>query len=121
MDIFNYDETYPFEVTELEGRYTIMVPVESEQHLEAYIPIFEKYGYSGNGESWAGAIDQYLERVAPDVHDGFFLDPEAGAFYGYVVDEASAKSTLQALVPTFSDLSRFEELVASLDASRMDD
>jgi hypothetical protein len=52
---------YPFLIYK-DGTYMIAAEIESKALYEQYLPIFEKYNYTGNGYTWEGLIRQILQK-----------------------------------------------------------
>lgn len=114
-------ESYPFEIFEEGGQITIMAPIENEDLFTKYYGLFEKHGYSGNGESWAGIIEQIIEKEAPELLDAIEFDPEAGAFYCSVDSKLSQLRFVELLSPIFSNLTLLEKYLISADRDRIFD
>jgi hypothetical protein len=114
-------ESYPFEIFEDGGQITIMAPIENEDLFTKYYGLFEEHGYSGNGESWAGIIEQIVEKEAPELLPHIDFDPEAGAFYCHVDSKQSQQEFVKLLSPIFSNLSLLEKYLISADRDRIFD
>ena len=115
------NQSYPFEVMENDGQFTILAEIESIDHLNTYIPLFEKYGYEGNGYCWEGHIIQILEKIDKELLNHIDFDPEAGAFFAYANSKEAQAKFVNILSPIFSDIEQLEEYVKSADRDRVDD
>ena len=89
-------------------------------HLK-YHDLFTKYGYEGNGYSWAGMIEQLLRKDAPELLKKLSFLPDAGAFYAYAKTDADRQQFIQIISPVFSNLRSLEDLIKSADHTRIDD
>jgi hypothetical protein len=87
--------------------------------LIKYTGVFEKHGYSGNGESWAGHIAQILEKVDPSLLSHIDFDPEGGAFFAYADTKANQMRFVEILVPIFTDLRLLDSYIAKADSDRI--
>lgn len=114
-------ESYPFEIFDDGGQITIMAPIENEDLFTKYYRLFEKHGYSGNGESWAGIIEQIIEKEDPELLDSIEFDPEAGAFYCSVDSKQTQMRFVELLSPIFSNLALLEKYLLSADRDRIYD
>lgn len=112
---------YPFEVIDDHGQFTIMAALESNDLYSKYYPLFEKYGYVGNGPCWEGHITQILEKKDQELLNHLNFDPEAGGFYVYADSKAAQARFINILSPIFADLKQLEEYVKSADRDRVDD
>lgn len=115
------DNTYPFEVTDQDGKYTIVAPLESEELFTNYYPLFEKYDYEGNGYCWEGHIVQILEKEDAELLDHLQFDPEAGAFFAYADSKEAQVRFINLVSPIFADLAQLEEYIKSADPDRVDE
>ncbi|CAN5131352.1 hypothetical protein BH09BAC1_BH09BAC1_13660 [soil metagenome] len=115
--ITNY---YPFSLLD-DPRNTIAIYLYNSEDsiLIKYAPIFEKYGYSGNGESWAGHIEQILEQVDPELLKHIDFDPEGDAFFAYVDTKENQLRIANILVPIFTDFNKLEKHLASANSERI--
>ena len=75
------EDPFPFIIGDEGGQLFIVAPIESDTLFEMYVPLFEKYGYSGNGYSWEGNIQQILEKLDNELLAHIEFDAEAGAFF----------------------------------------
>ena len=115
------EKTYPFEVSDRDGQYSIIAQIETADLFDKYNPIFERNGYSGNGYSWEGHITQILEKIDKELLSHIDFDPEAGAFYAYADSKSTRQKFIDILSPIFSDLKTLEEYLKSADRNRIDD
>jgi hypothetical protein len=116
------DSTYlPFEMY-FEGRdFDIMVYVEEDSLFNIYEPIFAKHGYSGNGYSWEGLIEQIIKKLNPELLNHIMFDSEAGAFFAIADSRESQIRFGKLLQPIFSDLSILEKYIQEADRSKIFD
>lgn len=115
------ENSYPFEVIELDGQFTIFAALTSEEIFNKYYPFFEMHGYEGNGYCWEGHIIQILEKKDKDLLEHIDFDPEAGAFSAYTDSKEMQIRFTNLLSPIFSDLGQLEEYIKSADRDRVDD
>jgi hypothetical protein len=115
------NSSYPFEITDRDGQYSIVAQIETAELFAMYNPIFERNGYSGNGYCWEGHIKQILEKVDKALLNHIEFDPEAGAFFAYADSKSAQQKFIDILSPIFSDLKKLEEYVKSAKRSRIDD
>jgi hypothetical protein len=115
------NSSYPFEITERDGQYSIVVQIETDELFSKYNPIFERNGYSGNGYCWEGHITQILEKIDRGLLNHIDFDPEAGAFFAYADSKSSQQKFVDNLSPIFTDLKKLEEYIKSAKRSRIDD
>lgn len=111
---------YPFQISD-DGQYTIIAAIESEELYNKYYPLFEKYGYEGNGYCWEGHIIQILEKNDSELLEHIEFDPEAGGFYAYADSKEAMEDFIRILSPIFSDINKLEEYIKSADRNRIDD
>ena len=71
-DLAKIENYYPFIIYK-DNSYMIAAEIESEVLFDKYNPIFEKYGYSGNGYSWEGHIKQMLQKEKSIIAATFIL------------------------------------------------
>ena len=112
---------YPFKISDTNGYYLIKAEVESPDLYPKYAEFFEKFGYSGNGECWAGHISQILEKLDPTLLGHIEFDPEAGAFFANADTKENQIKFVELLSPIFADMTKLEEYVKKADRSRIDD
>lgn len=112
---------YPFNIIESSGSYIIQVETESVDILMKYMPLFNKFGYSGNGYCWEGHITQILEKTNPILLKEIEFDPEAGALFAFCKSEKSQLAFVETLSPIFSDLIVLEGYIEKADHERIDD
>jgi hypothetical protein len=100
-------ETFPFTVRQVEGihldvphrRYSILVDVGQYEYAE----LFEEYGYSGNGPSWAEHIHAVLIAHDPALLDHLETDEEGGTYLAYADSSAAVDRFMQVVRPIFAD------------------
>jgi len=114
------DSLYPFTVTE-DGSHTVLAEIESEDLFVKYLPIFEKYGYSGNGYSWEGIIRQILEKIDPSLLRHLHFNSEGGAFFVDADSEATQQKFLLEVSPIFRNIPRLEQYLKTADRRRVSD
>lgn len=117
----NMKNYFPFEISDNEGMFTIIVDTESPELYPKYAEFFEKYEYSGNGYCWEGHITQILEKRNPELLNHIDFDPEAGAFFAYADTKENQIKMVELLSPIFADFKKLEEYVSKADRSRIDD
>ena len=120
-----YDSTkvekyFPFIVYN-NDRYMIAAEIESKELYDKYLPVFEKYNYSGNGYSWEGHIKQILQKEKPGLLKHLDFDPEAGGFYVYADSREIQKQFAELMSKIFSDINKLESYLKSADRSKIDD
>lgn len=115
------ENPFPFQLCENNGHFTITAAKESEELFSKYNPLFEKYGYEGNGYCWEGHIIQILEQNDKELLSHIDFDPEAGAFYAYLDSKESQIRFINILSPIFSDLEKLEDYIKKADRKRIDD
>jgi hypothetical protein len=115
------NDFYPFEITETDGAYSIVVQIESAELFAKYNPIFDRNGYSGNGYCWEGHITQILEKIDKGLLKHIDFDPEAGAFFAYADSRSAQQRFVDILSPIFIDLKKLEEYIKSAKRNRIDD
>ena len=111
---------YPFDVKS-DDNFTISVAIESDDILEKYGDLFEKYEYEPNGYCWEGHITQILEKEDEDLLDHLDFDPEAGGFYAYADSKENQLRFVEKLSPIFQNLKTLENYVKTADRDRIDD
>lgn len=111
---------YPFQIND-DGQFTIIAAIESEDLFSKYFPLFEKYGYEGNGYCWEGHIIQILGKNDRELLEHIEFDPEAGSFYAYADSKDALERFCNIVSPIFSDLDKLEAYIRSADRDRIDD
>jgi len=101
--------------------YMIAAEIESKELFDKYNPIFEKYQLSGNGYSWEGLIKQILEKENPALLNHLQFDPEAGGFYVFADSEKTQHHFAELASKVFSDMSKLEKYLKTIDRERIDD
>jgi hypothetical protein len=114
-------EYFPFELADDNEAFSISVEIESPELFSKYQPLFERYGYSGNGYSWEGHIIQILENIDPELLETIEFDPEAGAFFASADTKENQIRFAELLSPIFSDMTELEGYIKNADRSRIDD
>ncbi len=112
---------FPFVIWNEENVFGISVETESKELYDKYHPLFEKYGYSGNGYSWEGHIRLVLEELDPALIAHIDFDPEAGSFFARADSKASQLRFVEILSPVFSNLDKLEVYLKKADRKRIDD
>jgi len=111
---------YPF-VLSSDGGYTIAVEIETKDIMARYTPLFEKYGFSGSGESWAGLIRHILATKDPALLGHLDFDPEAGGFFAAADNEKTQKEFGEVVGRIFQDIPTLESYMKTADKSEMND
>lgn len=117
----NMTNYFPFKISDSNGRFSIIVEIESPELYPKYAEFFEKHEYSGNGYCWEGHITQILEKLNPELLYHIDFDPEAGAFFAYVDTKENQIAIVELLSPIFANFTKLEEYVVKADRSRIDD
>jgi hypothetical protein len=112
---------HPFKINNEANDYSIQVEVEDPMIFKKYLPLFSKYGYSGNGYCWEGHIVQILEKLDPALLKHVNFDPEAGAFFAVCDSKVTQTKFLDLLAPIFSDLAKLEAYIKKANRGRIDD
>lgn len=100
-------DPFPFQVQQAEDIqplmpnrvFSILVAVGDYE----YGDIFEQYGYSGNGPSWAEHIQAIIEDQDPELLAHLELDEEGDTYLIYADSQAVVDRFLGLTVPIFSD------------------
>lgn len=112
---------FPFELSEIGGKYSISVEIEGGKLYDKYYDIFKKYGYEGNGPCWEGHIKQILEGKNKDLLSHIEFDSEAGGFFAYADSKETQQKFVEILSPIFSNLNILSDWVKKADRSKIDD
>jgi len=110
--------TYPFLITDLEDQATpgrqerILVNLSD---LDDYYNVFEKYGFSGSGASWAEHIETILEEYAPALLDHVELLGQGEIFGAYTDGPAATEQFMQLIHPIFGDLGSLNKYLSKAD------
>ena len=112
---------YPFTLQNENGKFAVEADVQDRSMHLKYYDLFAKYGYEGNGYSWAGMIEHLLRKDAPELLKKLSFLPDAGAFYAYAKTEADRQQFIQIISPVFSNLKSLEDLIKSADHTTIDD
>ena len=112
---------YPFTLQNDKGNFGVEVDVKDHSIYLKYHDLFAKYGYEGNGYSWAGMIEHLLRKDAPELLKRLEFLPDEGAFYAYAKTDTDRQQFIQIISPVFSNLKALEDLIKSADHSRIDD
>lgn len=115
------DDPFPFGVSELNGQYSIRVPLEDKKLYDKYFHFFAHHGFEGNGYCWEGHIIQILEKIDTDLLHRIEMDAEAGAFYAYAETRADQVHFVNLLAPIFQNLDELSRFVRIADKSRVYD
>jgi Immunity protein 51 len=110
--------TYPFHVTDLaeqaeRGRQERILVNLSK--LEEYYTVFEKYGFSGSGASWAEHIETILEEHAPALLDHIELAGQGDIFLAFTDGPAATEQFLALVQPIFGDLGSLSNYLLQAD------
>jgi hypothetical protein len=112
---------YPFTLENEKGRFGIVADVQDRSMHLKYHDLFSKYGYEGNGYSWAGMIALLLEKQSPELLKKLDFEPEVGAFNAYAKSDIDRQQFIHIVSPVFSNLKTLEDFIKSADRSRIDD
>ncbi|GGF07453.1 Imm51 family immunity protein [Hymenobacter cavernae] len=110
--------TYPFVLTHMgehatpERQYAVLANVAG---LDDYYTLFEKYGFGGDGTSWAEHIETIVEEHKPELLDHLELAATRDRFLVYADSQAAAEQLLALIHPIFSDLSALRNYLAQTD------
>jgi hypothetical protein len=104
-----------------DSSYMIAAEIESKELFDKYSPVFEKYGYSGNGYSWEGHIKQMLQNESPALLKHLQFDPEAGGFYVFADSEISQRQFAEVVSKIFKDIPKLEQYLKTADREKIDD
>ena len=110
--------TYPFQVADLADKAE---PGRQERilvnltNLEDYYNVFEKYGFSGSGASWAEHIETILEEHAPALLDHVELAGQGDIFLAFTDGPAATEQFLALIQPIFGDLGSLNKYLAQAD------
>lgn len=118
---YKITEYHPFSLLD-DPRNTIAVYIYNEEEdplLQKYSTLFIKYGYSGNGETWAGHIVQILKEVNPSLVRHIEFDPEAGAFFAYTNSKKHQIEFAETLVPVFNNHELLEQYIAKANRNQI--
>lgn len=115
------EDPFPFILGDEDGQLFIVAPIESDTLFDMYVPLFEKYGYSGNGYSWEGNIQQILEKLDKELLAHIEFGAEAGAFFANADSKESQQRFVNILSPIFADLSQLEAYLKKADRGRISD
>lgn len=119
--VINDKSYFPFRINEIEGQFSIVAEIESENLYPKYVKFFEKHNYSGNGYCWEGHIVQILEKVDNDLLKHTTFDSEAGGFFAYSDSKQNQIKLVKVLSPIFADLTKLEKYVLNADRTRIED
>ncbi|WP_187632223.1 Imm51 family immunity protein [Hymenobacter lutimineralis] len=110
--------TYPFLVADLAERAE---PGRQERilvnlsNMEDYYNVFEKYGFSGSGASWAEHIETILEEYAPALLEHLELAGEGEIFLAFTDGPAATEQFLALIQPIFGDLGSLNKYLSQAD------
>ncbi|SHM00979.1 Imm51 family immunity protein [Hymenobacter psychrotolerans] len=109
--------TFPFIVSDLpeptpEHQQRILVNLSE---MDDYYNVFEKYGYSGNGASWAEHIETILEEYAPELLDHLEMAGEGEVFLVFTDGPATTAQFLRLIQPIFGDLGSLNKYLSQAD------
>jgi len=100
--------------------YAINASIEGGIYDE-FNGFFESRGYSGNGYTWRGIIENIINEETPELARHITYDEEAGFFCMYVDSEANRNRVLHVIVPYFSDQDKLGSYLETIDRSSIDD
>ncbi|MGE7777163.1 Imm51 family immunity protein [Chitinophaga sp. NPDC101104] len=117
----NVGGTFPFTAYDMEGGYYVHAGIEGDVLYPYYADVFEKHGYSGNGECWAGHIAAILLHLDTGLLHRINFDPEAGLFAAKFNFESDRSRFLQLLCPIFTHIPTLESWIMKADRDAIDD
>lgn len=117
----NVGEFFPFNVYDIEGGFYVTAAIEGDELYPFYADVFEKHGYSGNGECWAGHIAAILLHLDSGLLHRIGFDPEAGLFAAAFSSQSDRERFLRLLCPIFSDIPTLESWIVKADRDAIDD
>jgi Immunity protein 51 len=114
--------TYPFEVEQVAPdsrwapRYQFTIAAGTNR-LTDYYDLFERYGYGGNGASWAEHIRYLLNQQQPDLltRQHLFFNEEGDAFYVHVDNEHTLARFMQVVRPVFGSRAELQRYLKQAD------
>ncbi|NML65437.1 hypothetical protein HHL22_09495 [Hymenobacter sp. RP-2-7] len=112
-------DTFPFLIHKIEDIhplmpkriFSILVDVGSYEHGD----VFEQYGYTGNGPSWAEHIQAIIEVHDPKLLDHLERDEEGDTYLIYADSQMAVDRFLKLTVPIFSDPAKLDEHLSQTD------
>jgi hypothetical protein len=112
-------DTSPFQIYKIEDIhpltpkrvFSLLVDVGAYEHGD----VFEQYGYTGNGPSWAEHIRAIIEAQDPELLDHLEHDEEGDTYLVYVDSQAAVDRFLKLTVPIFSDPVKLDEHLSQTD------
>jgi len=110
--------TYPFVLTHMgdhatpERQYAVLANVAG---LDDYYTLFERYGFGGDGDSWAEHIETIVEEHQAALLDHLELEATRDRFLVYADSQAAAEQLLALILPIFSDLGSLNKYLAQTD------
>ena len=110
---------FPFQVHQLKDIYletpqrtfSILVDVGAYEHGD----IFEQYGYTGNGPSWAEHIRAIIDTQDPELLSHLEHDEEGDTYLVYADSQMAVDRFLKLTVPIFSDPVKLDEHLSQTD------
>lgn len=112
---------YPFQVIDIDNFFKVIVPVEEKSIYEKYQPIFEEYGYEGNGYTWEGHIKLMFEKIEKPFLQEIEFDSEAGLFCANFTSKYNQLKFIRLLYFIFNELDILSKWVAKADRQLIDD
>jgi hypothetical protein len=111
--------TFPFRIYKIEDThsltpkrvFSLQVDVGAYEHGD----IFEQYGYTGNGPSWAEHIRAIIEAQDPELLDYLEHDEEGDTYLVYADSQTAVDRFLKLTVPIFSDPVKLDEHLSQTD------
>lgn len=112
-------DTSPFKVYPItdphpllpDRRYQLIVEVGEYEHLD----VFEQYGFTGNGPSWAEHIQYILEEHDPELLDHLEPDEEGSTYVAYIDSAAAVERFLGLVRPYFASREKLAAHFSQLD------
>lgn len=112
-------DTFPFRIYKIADThpltpkrvFSLQVDVGAYEHGD----IFEQYGYTGNGPSWAEHIRAIIEAQDPELLDHLEHDEEGDTYLVYADSQAAVDRFLKLTVPIFSDPVKLDEHLSQTD------
>jgi Immunity protein 51 len=110
--------THPFLVADLEDQATpgrqqrLLVNLSD---MDDYYNVFEKYGFSGSGASWAEHIETILEEHAPALLEHVELAGQGEIFLAFTDGPGATEQFLALVQPIFGDLASLNNYLSQAD------
>lgn len=112
-------DTFPFQVQQREDAdslsinrvFGILVDVGAYEHGD----VFERYGYTGNGPSWAEHIQAIIEAQDPELLNHLEHDEEGDTYLVYADSQTAVDRFLRLTAPIFSDPVKLDAHLSQTD------